>query len=149
MSSYIRVVEPCPGGMAGAPGVMVLLDGGLVLKLGVGSRLDMGPGRPTHPAVFMSPSIPLSGDSVLLPGSTLRAAEGGGSGLISTELQEEKVILEARLTQLCGGAVMSLMEQQDKLEEYHREMERLVLDTVRLQKELDHIRARALHLKAR
>ncbi|KAL6462584.1 hypothetical protein MHYP_G00290060 [Metynnis hypsauchen] len=177
MSSCIRAAGLCHGGRTGAAtGLRLQLDGdlgrGLSLEksAGVASRLDLGQGSsPTCPSDIMSQTITLSGDLTQLSGSALTATDCGFglvgcgewlTGLISKvkELQEEKVTLEARLTQLCGGvhatavdngAVVSVMEQEDKLVESRREMECLVLDTVRLQRVLNNIRTSALQLNVR
>ncbi|XP_036414819.1 desmin-like isoform X2 [Colossoma macropomum] len=180
MSSRVRAAGLCHGGRTGAAtGLRLQLDGGLGLGLileksaDVGSGLEMGRAgaggsSPTCPTDIMSQTITRSTDLTPLSGSALMAADGSFglvgcewlAGLISKvkELQEEKVTLEARLTQLCGGvyatavdkgAVVSVMEKEDKLLESRREMECLVLDTVRLQRVLDNIRTSALQLKAR
>ncbi|KAL7840536.1 hypothetical protein AOLI_G00258590 [Acnodon oligacanthus] len=177
MSSCIRAGGLCHGGRtAAATGLRLQVDGGLGLRLSleksaaVASRLDLGQGpSPTCPPNIMSQTITLSGNLTPLSGSALTATDGGfglvGCGewltrLISKvkELQEEKVTLEARLTQLCGGihattvdngSVMSVMEQEDKLVKSRRVMKCLVLDTFRLQRVLDNIRTSALQLKVR
>ncbi|XP_048858047.1 thread biopolymer filament subunit gamma isoform X1 [Brienomyrus brachyistius] len=71
-------------------------------------------------------------------------------------LQQENVALEAKLSQLTGGADMSpessstsTAEYEAQLSEYRNTLENLTLDTIKLEIELDNIRGTAHELKAK
>ena len=71
-------------------------------------------------------------------------------------LQQENAALEARLSQLTGGADMSpessatsIVEYEAQLSEYRNTLETLSLDSVKLEIELDNVRGTAHELKAK
>ncbi|XP_076151874.1 thread biopolymer filament subunit gamma [Alosa pseudoharengus] len=71
-------------------------------------------------------------------------------------LQQENAALEAKLSQLTGGADMSpessaasTVEYEAQLSEYRNTLETLSLDTVKLEVELDNVRGAAHELKAK
>ncbi|XP_036409367.1 thread biopolymer filament subunit gamma-like [Megalops cyprinoides] len=72
------------------------------------------------------------------------------------ELQAENAVLEAKLSQLTGGADMApetssttSADYEAQLAEYRQTLEALTLDTIRLEIELDNIRGTASELKAK
>ena len=71
-------------------------------------------------------------------------------------LQQENAALEAKLSQLTGGADMSpeassttTVEYEAQLSEYRITMQTLTLDTIKLEIELDNVRGTAHELKAK
>ncbi|KAL7876342.1 hypothetical protein AOLI_G00113050 [Acnodon oligacanthus] len=156
---------------------------GLGLGLGAGAGFGLGAGGAAgalvaSPAFAMGRTIAAGG---LSAGSALAAGPALGSSVapvLSREaekstlsglndrfstymtkvraLQQENAALEAKLSQLTGGADMSpeasgttTVEYEAQLNEYRSTLQTLTLDTIKLEIELDNVRGTAHELKAK
>ncbi|KAJ8272714.1 hypothetical protein GJAV_G00092550 [Gymnothorax javanicus] len=167
-------------GLAGTGAGLSYGGSGLGLGGGPGAGLSYGGsgiGLGISPAFAMGRNVAamgLSGSAAMAIGSSLGPAMGP---ILSREaekqmlaslndrfsnyvtkvqgLQQENIMLEAKLSQLTGGTNMSpdtsttTAEYQTQLGEYRTTLETLTLDTIRLEIELDNIRGAAHELKAK
>ncbi|XP_063076523.1 thread biopolymer filament subunit gamma isoform X2 [Engraulis encrasicolus] len=160
------------GGGGGAGAGFALGGGGGAGGAGTSSSAAFAMGR-TMASGGLSAGAALAagsggGGAVALPGVISRAAEkqtlAGLNDRFSAymskvrSLQQENAALEAKLSQLTGGADMgstgessatSSVEYEAQLSEYRNTLETLSLDTIKLEIELDNVRGAAHELKAK
>uniref|UniRef100_A0AAY5KU37 IF rod domain-containing protein n=1 Tax=Esox lucius TaxID=8010 RepID=A0AAY5KU37_ESOLU len=118
--------------------------------IGAGSALALGSSLDPAPAPMRSRQA----EKNMLSGLNERFSSYMGK---VKALQQENAVLEARLSQLTGGAdtgspessSIATAEYEVQVDEYRSTLESLTLDTVKLEIELDNIRGTAHELKAK
>uniref|UniRef100_A0AAZ3QB14 IF rod domain-containing protein n=1 Tax=Oncorhynchus tshawytscha TaxID=74940 RepID=A0AAZ3QB14_ONCTS len=119
---------------------------------GIGGGSAMALGTSLGPA--LAPMRSRQAEKNMLSGLNERFSSYMGKVRV---LQQENAILEARLSQLSGGADMgspessstTTAEYEAQLSEYRVTLETLTLDTIKLEIELDNVRGTAHELKAK